>query len=95
MTAALLTHNNLIRKAKWTNFGFTVEQEGGECEKGGFTVEQEVGECEEGGFTVEQEGGFRDPSSEVQKAVRGFRNFRSPSEHIPIPAPLYAQTRIR
>ena len=36
MTAALLTHNNLIRKAKWTNFGFTVEQEGGEWEKGGY-----------------------------------------------------------
>ena len=29
MTSALLTHNNLIRKAKWANFGFTVEQEGG------------------------------------------------------------------
>jgi hypothetical protein len=30
MTEALLIHNRLIREAKWTNFGFTVEQEGGE-----------------------------------------------------------------
>ena len=29
MTSALLTHNNLIRKAKWDNIGFTIEQEGG------------------------------------------------------------------
>ena len=27
---ALLMHNNLIEKAKWMNFGYTVEQEGGE-----------------------------------------------------------------
>ena len=25
---ALLIHNNLIRKAKWANFGYTAEQEG-------------------------------------------------------------------
>ena len=26
---ALLMHNNLIEKAKWTNFGYVIEQEGG------------------------------------------------------------------
>ncbi len=26
---ALTIHNQLIRKAKWTNFGFTIDQEGG------------------------------------------------------------------
>ena len=36
MTSALLTHNNLIRKAKWDNIGFTIEQEGGE--RGWITV---------------------------------------------------------
>lgn len=25
---ALILHNNLIRKAKWANIGFTIEQEG-------------------------------------------------------------------
>ena len=29
MMSALVTHNNLIQKAKWTNFGHTVDQEGG------------------------------------------------------------------
>ena len=29
MTTALLMHNSIVRIAKWTNFGFTVEQEGG------------------------------------------------------------------
>ena len=28
MMPALLTHNHLIQKAKWANFGFTIEQEG-------------------------------------------------------------------
>ena len=28
MMSALLTHNNLIQKAKWTNFGSIIEQEG-------------------------------------------------------------------
>ncbi len=28
MMPALLTHNNLIQKAKWQNFGYTIEQEG-------------------------------------------------------------------
>ena len=30
MMTAVLTHNNLIQKAKLTNFGHTLEQEGGE-----------------------------------------------------------------
>ena len=30
MVPALLIHNNLITKAKWDNFGSTIEQEGGE-----------------------------------------------------------------
>lgn len=30
MMSALLTHNGLMRKALWTNFGYTLEQEGGE-----------------------------------------------------------------
>ena len=29
-STALSIHNSLIRRAKWSNFGFTVEQEGGE-----------------------------------------------------------------
>ena len=29
MIHALLVHNNLIEKAKWANFGYVVEQEGG------------------------------------------------------------------
>ncbi len=28
MTRALTLHNNVIRKARWANFGYTVEQEG-------------------------------------------------------------------
>ncbi len=28
MMPALVTHNNLIRIAKWSNYGFTIEQEG-------------------------------------------------------------------
>ena len=28
MMPALITHNNLLQKAKWTNFGYTLEQEG-------------------------------------------------------------------
>ena len=34
MISALLTHNNLIQKAKWANFGHTVDQEGGESSPG-------------------------------------------------------------
>ena len=28
MMPALITHNNLLQKAKWANFGYTIEQEG-------------------------------------------------------------------
>ena len=28
MMPALITHNNLLQKAKYTNFGYTLEQEG-------------------------------------------------------------------
>ncbi len=28
MMPALITHNNLLQKAKFTNFGYTLEQEG-------------------------------------------------------------------
>ena len=28
MMSALLTHNSLIQKAKWSNFGSVIEQEG-------------------------------------------------------------------
>lgn len=34
MAKALLIHNNLIRKALWMNFGYVIEQEGGEQEGG-------------------------------------------------------------
>lgn len=40
MTSALFMHNAIIRKAKWENYGFTIEQEGGKANLLYYTKEE-------------------------------------------------------